>query len=1036
MPLNTLKAWRLVLAPFALLLAIALATGACTGAVATNQDKKDVAADVATTDTAPQPDVDTSKPDTTEPDVAVDTITAACKCGDGTCDKGCETAAACPIDCGTPECKPGDASTCDDKNTCTKDTCSDAGLCAHAPLAGQCNDGNICTSKDTCSGSKCQGGAPLVCDDGNICTDDSCDPTSGCMYVANKQPCSDDDVCTVGDACALGLCQSGAPTVCDDFNACTQDMCEPGKGCAHLANDATACTVGDACTTVDACISGQCVGSALLQCDDGKACTLDGCDKNVGCTHSAIVGTCDDGNPCTTEDACSGDACVGGPAKNCDDLNPCTDDACSTATGCTHTANFLFCDDGDACTVGDACVDSACLPGAVTTCADDNLCTTDSCDKTTGCSNVNNTVPCSDGNACTVGDACKDAACLPGALTGCDDGNVCTEDSCDPIAGCANVNYAADCSDGNACTIADICSGGVCMAGEVTDCADGSACTADVCDPKTGCAHLPINVPCSDGSVCTTVDTCVGGVCVGTLPAVCFDENPCTNDTCDAVTGCVFPPNTAACSDGDACTSGDTCKDSGCVGGPPTQCDDLNPCTADSCYTIGGCVHVPLDIACDDGNACTTKDHCTTEGQCNGGPAPDCNDANPCTDDSCDKAKGCQHATNTLPCNDLDVCTTVDVCSEGGCVGTLPQDCNDKNPCTDDSCNAVQGCVHVANSLPCQDGSACTVGDVCADAACQPGAALPCDDKNVCTDDSCNPASGCVIAANTSACDDGNACTTADTCAAKVCVGGAAPNCDDANVCTTDACAPSSGCTHTANTLACNDANVCTTVDTCLESACVGTTPLPCTDGKVCTFDLCDAVKGCNFPPAVYFGDDFSTDTKGWAMEGDWMIGPAQVSIPYPAYNTPPNMFTSGFPDPKSDHTLTNDNGEAGTMIGGYTLRQVTPTYYMTSPVVDLSKATGDVWLQFWRYLNTDYTGYMEAYIEVYDGAKWVPLMDYAANATTDDHWTLDQFNVTAYKTAKFQVRYAFGIDSADAMSMSGWNLDDVRLVPATTCAW
>jgi len=45
-------------------------------------------------------------------------------------------------------------------------------------------------------------------------------------------------------------------------------------------------------------------------------------------------------------------------------------------------------------------------------------------------------------------------------------------------------------------------------------------------------------------------------------------------------------------------------------------------------------------------------------------------------------------------------------------------------------------------------------------------------------------------------CNDGNACTTGDVCNGGQCRGGPPPNCDDGNACTTDACDPGTGCTH------------------------------------------------------------------------------------------------------------------------------------------------------------------------------------------------------------------------------------------------
>jgi subtilisin-like proprotein convertase family protein len=123
--------------------------------------------------------------------------------------------------------------------------------------------------------------------------------------------------------------------------------------------------------------------------------------------------------------------------------------------------------------------------------------------------------------------------------------------------------------------------------------------------------------------------------------------------------------------------------------------------------------------------------------------AVDCNDNNPCTDDSCDPFTGCVYTNNTATCAD-----------EG-------------NVCTDNVC-ADGMCTHPNNTGPCNDGFACTTGDVCAGGSCA-GTAINCDDTNVCTDDSCNPANGlCEHAGNTNTCDDNNACTSGDTCGLSI----------------------------------------------------------------------------------------------------------------------------------------------------------------------------------------------------------------------------------------------------------------------------
>jgi len=61
--------------------------------------------------------------------------------------------------------------------------------------------------------------------------------------------------------------------------------------------------------------------------------------------------------------------------------------------------------------------------------------------------------------------------------------------------------------------------------------------------------------------------------------------------------------------------------------------------------------------------------------------------------------------------------------------------------------------------------------------------ALACDDDNPCTDEICHPVFGCVYAFNDLACDDGAACTQGDACNWGICIGeepwsGACPACD------------------------------------------------------------------------------------------------------------------------------------------------------------------------------------------------------------------------------------------------------------------
>src|SRR5262245_27757650 len=45
---------------------------------------------------------------------------------------------------------------------------------------------------------------------------------------------------------------------------------------------------------------------------------------------------CNDNNACTTGDTCVNGTCTGGPAPNCNDGSLCTTDSCDQALGCRH----------------------------------------------------------------------------------------------------------------------------------------------------------------------------------------------------------------------------------------------------------------------------------------------------------------------------------------------------------------------------------------------------------------------------------------------------------------------------------------------------------------------------------------------------------------------------------------------------------------------------------------------------------------------------------------------------------------------------
>ncbi len=100
--------------------------------------------------------------------------------------------------------------------------------------------------------------------------------------------------------------------------------------------------------------------------------------------------------------------------------------------------------------------------------------------------------------------------------------------------------------------------------------------------------------------------------------------------------------------------------------------------------------------------------------------AADCDDSDPCTEDSCDADEGkCAHEAKS--CDDDDKCTT-DSCdaATGDCANDA-KTCDDGDPCTVDSCDAATGECATApadDGTECDDGFASTTDDVCTAGKC------------------------------------------------------------------------------------------------------------------------------------------------------------------------------------------------------------------------------------------------------------------------------------------------------------------------------
>jgi hypothetical protein len=181
------------------------------------------------------------------------------------------SAAACPANSyvsSATVCR-GSAGVCDTAENCSGDspTCpgdlflSSATVCRAD--AGDCDVAENCTGSAAACPANAFEPADTVCtDDGNVCTDNVCDGSGTCQHPNNTDPCNDGAYCSVNDTCSGGTC-SGTARDCGDGVGCTVDSCNEGTdSCDHSANNSL--------------------------CDDQDACTEDICDAVNDCINDLI----------------------------------------------------------------------------------------------------------------------------------------------------------------------------------------------------------------------------------------------------------------------------------------------------------------------------------------------------------------------------------------------------------------------------------------------------------------------------------------------------------------------------------------------------------------------------------------------------------------------------------------------------------------------------------------------------------------------------------------------------------------------------
>lgn len=751
-----------------------------------------------------------------------DACTKSDVCAAGVCagsaivcgDEPCQTGGACNAATGVCEyTAAADGTDCGVEGGCLAGATCAGGSCRQAAEACGCVADEDCAAfddNDLCNGTLgCRFGScvvlpdtipvcPAMDDDG--CQQHACDPAVGTCTVEpveDGQPCDDGDLCTSSDSCAAGACVS-EPTVCEGGGGCSAAACHPFAGCRTLAVGG-ACVAPDACAESAGCSSGDCVATKSTECTTENPCIQTGCDPlSDGCLEQPILSVCDDGDPCTENDACSDGLCSGSPAV-CDDGNPCTVGVCGADGSCAFDPlESVICDDGNGCTGGDQCYDGACT-GIVPLgcgCSEDADCA--QFDDGNGCNGV---MICSfgfcsvDETTVVVCDASENTQCLA---------NVCSEESgaCELTAR----GDGASCEDGDLCTTGGACSAGSCV-GAVKTCDDQNPCTDDFCDAGTGACDVSLvadDSPCDDMNSCTTETVCTAGVCGG------------GTNSCEA---CEVDADCAAHEDEDLCNGTLVCLENACVvdGATVVVCNGSNDaCSVTACDpTTGACGVTEADDApCEDGDPCTVGDTCSA-GACVSGDPLQCNDDTTCASNWCDPVfGGCVVQNTEATCNDDDSCTQSDGCYGGECLFL-------QNICP---CSKADDCGEFYNK--CEGIAVCTAGVGC---GLEPDSEVICglEGDAPCAFDGCDPDAGTcgpVVVPEGEACDDGDACTESTTCGADGACTGAPVVCDDGNPCTDDFCDPAVGCVFTTmdDGMECDDGDPCKVATQCSAGVCTG----------------------------------------------------------------------------------------------------------------------------------------------------------------------------------------------------------------------
>lgn len=730
-----------------------------------------------------------------------------------------------------------------------------------------CNDGDAC-SADACSGGVCTyspnynalthccnpaTGAQTLINDGNSCTNDLCDSSTGVVTHSNK---------TFGSACGSQV-----------QNSCTNpDTCDASGNC--LANNTTngaPCDDGDTCSQSSSCQGGVCTGANPRP--NGTACS-DGLD----CTSGA--GTCSGGKCIEPNAVCGGSTpfCIETPtcagSAECGAQGPCTGGICAAGYVCWGCLpEPKPCTSNADCPSSRPCENSVCR-----NCAADAGCVTRYCSPFSHvCINVRHHDQCQDSVFCNGDEVCDifgscqpanppEADCPPGTV--CNEaGDDCVE--CVDTSNCPTGRYCntaahicvdclsnAHCNDGNSCNGIETCniSSGVCVAGSPVVCSQTQICTINVCNPSNGlCEPRAAEIvscsqqnPCPQGFICGPSGFCVPGM---------------------------------SCTDNNGCTVSDTCQNGACVGQPPASNGPVNlrlAPAAGAVFTIGQTVEVRYSLLA----PTTAQNINTAEANLQWDQArlslQSPGFVDPCTN----------HSSNPLACPagqydwfssgflaNLDLDGLNDSFTDGNAhysaligpglpdapvspstplwVTSFKFTATGATSSTGTQVSLVRctGPNGTFSRVSAGSGNDLTGQFISTTINIQCSNNNQCNDGNACTIDSCNLGTQyCQYtnSANGIACGNqtptGN-CDLPDICMAGVCNPNHTSCADDGNPCTDDVCDAATGnCVRPSkpNGTPCNDGQFCTTGETCSAGACGGGQPRTCSDSFSCTIDSCN----------------------------------------------------------------------------------------------------------------------------------------------------------------------------------------------------